>query len=249
MRFFKRAIQGILITLIISTGLLANVDDVRVDFHVLAWDKSLRNAPIGYVTKGKFVPIPNLNDHSRTVRSFRYEGPPIIRFYNRNASQGSAPLGSLSVPQGASQLLLILIPNEADRIRVLSIPNSEKNFPANSFRLINMTEAELAVLIDGKKLLIGPKEMESGDLSAAEGLNFEVKIAAQTENNSARLVYSNRWNRGANRRYLCFIQEAPGAANRKLRVKVVSDTPVADSARGDQAPGLPEPVILGPEDF
>jgi hypothetical protein len=206
----------------------AEPDDVRVDFHCLAWDRTLRNAPVGYISKEKLIGIPLLSDHSQTLGHFTYEGPPRIEFHNTKEFRKNplvAPIGSYQVPAGADKLLLVLIPSEDGKINIVGIDNDWKNFPKNTFRMMNLTDEKLGVLIDSQKILLNPNAMKSGALTSSDSLSFEVKIAAQAEDNSARIMYSNRWNRGTDRRFLCFISESDGVKKRKLRVKVVSDSP------------------------
>lgn len=222
-------------------------DDVRVEFHCLAWDKTLRNAPVGYISKEKLIGIPMLNDHAQSTNRYTYQGPPRINFHNTKEFRENplvAPIGSYQVPAGADKLLLVLVPSEDGKINIVGMDNDWKNFPENTFRMMNMTDAKLGILIDSQKMLLSPNAMKGGTLKSSDSLSFEVKIAAQAEDNTARLMYSNRWTRGTDRRFLCFISEIDGAKKRKLKVKVVSDSPARKLPDELLAPGA-----FGPEAF
>jgi len=226
--YINKLVSIVLIGLGVAGVVEAAPDDVRVDFHCLAWDKTLREAPVGYISKEKLIGIPLLSDHSQTSRRFTYEGPPRIDFYNTKEFRRNPlvkPIGSYQVPVGADKLLLVLIPRGDGKISIVGMDNDWRKFPENTFRMMNMTDKKLGVLIDSQRILLSPNAMKGGTLKSSDSLNFEVKIAAQAEDNSARIMYSNRWNRGANRRFLCFISEIDGVKKKKLRVKVVSDSP------------------------
>ena len=224
----RNLVSLFLLGVCLITAVEAAPKDVRVDFHCLAWDRSQRRSPIGFTSSGKLIGIDQLNDHSQTAVQYTYIGPPLIHFYNSTEYRKNPavpPIGSYQVRPEDRELLLVFIPLENGRIKVVGLSHDWKSFPKKSFRLMNMTDGKLAVLIDSKKVLLSPHEMESGALQSSGGLSFEVKIAAKTEKNPARLVYSNRWTRGTDRRFLCFITEVAGAKKTKLHVKVISDGP------------------------
>jgi hypothetical protein len=245
--YINKLVSIILIGLGVAGVAGAAPDDVRVDFHCLAWDQTLRNAPVGYISKEKLIGIPMLDDHSQTRGRFTYEGPPLINFHNTKEFRKNplvTPIGSYQVPAGADKLLLVLIPREDGKISIVGMDNDWKNFPKNAFRMMNMTDEKLGVLIDSQKILLSPNAMEMGTLKASDSLSFEVKIAAQADDDAVRVMYSNRWNRGTDRRFLCFISEIDGAKKRKLKVKVVSDRPARQMPDESLTSGA-----FGPEAF
>jgi hypothetical protein len=187
-------------------------ETVSIRFSALSLGEGLRSWNFDDSTGSHEISIPNA---SRS-REMRYTGPPQFVFYTTGtAEDGSAikiPQASVDLSGKEGTWLFVLFPSRQGEpaFRLFPIVDGTGDFPANSWRVFNLTPFRMAIKVgDDDPALINASDFRTFIADQQENKTERVQVAISRED-SWDLIYRSLWGRRANARILIFLLPADG---------------------------------------
>ena len=165
---------------------------------------------------------------TKTLRSidYSYDVSPNITFYGDRVDNDGNPIPEAiaKVPNGATRLLLLF--NKLNKVeenglnyKVTVIKDDVNNFKFGSFRFINTTKKDVAILLEEERFLVEPTGIETLEVEPPERGDLSIRIATKDIDGEWRSNYSNGWGHRSNLRTLVFLVEGSNGRINPLRFR------------------------------
>lgn len=151
------------------------------------------------------------------------------------------PFASAPLPQGDDTLGVVMIADAAARHgQCRAFPLGETSFPLGTVRLVNLTNREMQLSLDGKGVRIpaGGSGTHPRTFKKPEVAEVGVRVAVDGE---ARPVFSTKGEFAGTFRLALFIVETPGTNPPQFEVRTVMDYPQPETAPKAIAPAGTKP--------
>lgn len=193
----------------------AQADDGQLHFRTLGWAVAAED--IFYELGGKNVPLV-VKD---ATRSGFYSHPRVERlvFFRLVPGPEQKPVrqtvAEAEVGAAGEWPLLIFLKNESGAplpYRVVALSDDLRSFPSSACRFINLTPAELRVVVGEDKFSLSPRAMHQINLGLDPAAPPQMRYAAigLFNEQGARRLYGNNWAFRPNQRTLVVIYPQEG---------------------------------------
>lgn len=191
--------------------------------QAVALEAERKSEKLYYHSEGTIQEV-TINSGQRTSE-FQYIGPQEFKLYRQTGTNEAgqptfSPVASYQLPLGIRRTMLTLI-DQGRRYALLPIDLSRAQDQKDIALVLNMGSATLACQAGNQRFTLDPLETKQISLKSVQSdLQFEIKCAAQMEN-QWRLVYSGSQTvrRGIYYVFL-LLPEADGSAYRVVRFRV-----------------------------
>ena len=157
---------------------------------------------------------------------YAYDIAPSITFFaDRIDSEGNPiPEAIAKIPDGATRLLLLFtklktVDENGLTYQVTVIKDDVYQFKFGSFRFINTTKKDVAILLEEERFLLEPSGMKTLEVQPPELGDLPVRIAVKDFNGEWCSNYSNGWGHRSNLRTLVFLVEGSNGRVNPLRFR------------------------------
>ncbi len=214
---FKTAVQSLQVAALLAFSTLSSHALESGRYFQAITTQGVIGKNLWYELDGEKVEIYANN----TLRSldYEYELVPNIVFYgDRVNSEGepipeavaSLPYSIEDLATKADRLLLIFhkLDNSGQRgpsYQILVMEDQLDSFPLGSFKFVNFTDAQIAVILGNENFLLKTRDQKIIAVSPPEKGDLTIQLAANKEDGEWERFYSNGWGHSADLRTIVFL--------------------------------------------
>jgi hypothetical protein len=184
----------------------ADAEDIEVRFSLLSLGPTIREVYFDSTEGKQSVTITNA---ARTAR-IRYSGKPQLEFYRLTEDVDGEVIreviASVQLRAIEEDYMLLFVPaNGANSFRIYPMVESRAIFPDGSWRIVNLSNAPLAIGVPGQEpLLVPARESSTLRLKTESAETKRVEIAVYQQE-GWEIVYRSLWSVRPNVRTLVFL--------------------------------------------